>query len=238
MLLKYGILFIEDQKKSLHLIDILWQSFVYNLVRRVIVLYRLVLIIQLDVENRQMKQNGRVLIHINSILIAQTVQSYINYFWNLYLNQLENILVSCGGDQQIIIWTKDNEQKWQFQYVVTQSVQEIVARLQFIKDDQLIWVTANQVSKDCISIFEIKNGKYQENSDKEVKLIQNDKVCDLRLFPIFYNKEKNLMIIKHRQQVQQKQKMNQILFLEHQLMMEDIQQLGIRWEKTMIHMKY
>ncbi|CAD8125979.1 unnamed protein product [Paramecium sonneborni] len=137
----------------------------------------------------------------NQLTYLYSLNKHTNSIYSLCFNQLENTLVSCGGDNQIIIWKQDNNQKWQFEYVVTQNIQESGCRLQFINDDQLIWVTGIQVSKDCISIFELRNGKYQENLDKQLQLIKNDNVSDLNLFPIFYNKEKKLMIVKHKQHV-------------------------------------
>ncbi|CAD8055028.1 unnamed protein product [Paramecium sonneborni] len=122
----------------------------------------------------------------NQLTYLYSLDKHTNNIRSLCFNQLENTLVSCGDDKQIIIWKQDNQLKWQFEYVVTQTVQEYGCRLQFINDDQLIWVTGKKVSKDCISIFELRNGKYQENLNKEVQLIQNDDVIDISLFPIFY----------------------------------------------------
>ncbi|CAD8130665.1 unnamed protein product [Paramecium sonneborni] len=134
----------------------------------------------------------------NKLSYLYSLDKHTNYVSGLSFNKSENMLVSCGYDNQIIIWKKDNKQKWLFDYVVTQPVQVSGCRLCFINDNQFIWLTGNQVSKDCISMFELKDGTYQENLDKEVKLIKNDKTWDLNLYPIFYNKEKSLMVIKHK----------------------------------------
>ncbi|CAD8129392.1 unnamed protein product [Paramecium sonneborni] len=137
----------------------------------------------------------------NELTYLYSLDKHIKSVYSLCFNQSENTLVSCGKDKQIIIWKKDILQKWQFEYVVTQTVQEFGCRLYFINDDQFIWVPGDQVSKDCISIFEFQDGKYQENLMKEVELIKNDKNCDYRLCPIFYNSKNNLMIVKHKNHV-------------------------------------
>ncbi|CAD8129688.1 unnamed protein product [Paramecium sonneborni] len=134
----------------------------------------------------------------NELTYLYSLEKHTNSVFSLCLNQSENILVSCGYDNQIIIWNKDNKQKWQFEYVVTQTIKEQGRRLCFINDNQFIWVTGNQIGKDCISMFELKDGKYQENLDKQVKLIKNDSDYDYTLYPIFYNKEKRLVIVRYK----------------------------------------
>ncbi|CAD8127568.1 unnamed protein product [Paramecium sonneborni] len=134
----------------------------------------------------------------NELTYLYSLDQHTGHVYSLCFNQSENILASCGGDNQIIIWNKDNKQKWQFMYVVTQTIQESGCRLCFINDNQFIWVTGKDVSNDCISIFQLRDGKYQENLDKQVQLIKNDQIWDCTLYPIFYNKEKSLMIVRHK----------------------------------------
>ncbi|CAD8169456.1 unnamed protein product [Paramecium octaurelia] len=134
----------------------------------------------------------------NQLNYLYSLEKHSGFIFSLCFNQSEDTLVSCGGEKQIIIWKKDSELKWQFGYIVTQSIKEVGCRLCFINDSQFIWVTGDQVSKDCISFFELKEQRYQENLQKEVKLIQNDKLSDLTSFPIFYDKKKKLMIVRHK----------------------------------------
>ncbi|CAD8092078.1 unnamed protein product [Paramecium primaurelia] len=135
----------------------------------------------------------------NQLTYFYSLDKHKSSVYSLCLNQTEDTLVSCGDEKQIIVWKQDNEQKWEFGYEVTQSIQEVGCRLCFINEDQFIFVTGNQVSKDCISTFELKNQKYQENLEKELRLNKNDQQPDLNLFPICYDKKKNLMIVKHKQ---------------------------------------
>ncbi|CAD8117232.1 unnamed protein product [Paramecium primaurelia] len=135
----------------------------------------------------------------NQLTYFYSLDKHKNQINSLCLNQNEDTLFCCGDYKQIIIWKQDSEQKWEFGYEVTQSIQEFGYRLCFINEDQFIFVTGNQVSKDCISTFELKNQKYQENLEKELRLNKNDQQPDLNLFPICYDKKKNLMIVKHKQ---------------------------------------
>ncbi|CAD8116692.1 unnamed protein product [Paramecium primaurelia] len=137
----------------------------------------------------------------NQLIYFYSLDKHKSSVNSLCLNQTEDTLVSCGADKQLIIWKQDNKQKWKFEYVVTQSIQEFGCRLCFINEDQFIFVTGNQVSKDCISTFELKNQKYQENFEKELRLNKNDQQSDLNFFPICYDKKKNLMIVKHKNYV-------------------------------------
>ncbi|CAD8118053.1 unnamed protein product [Paramecium sonneborni] len=137
----------------------------------------------------------------NQLTHLYSLDRHKNQIISLSFNQLENKMVSCGLDNQIIIWQKYNQKEWQFEQIVTQTFLELKYRFQFINNDQLICVNGNQVSQDSISIFESNNGIYKENLNKQVQLIKNDKFCDLAFFPIFYHKEKNLIIIKHKQHV-------------------------------------
>ncbi|CAD8132499.1 unnamed protein product [Paramecium octaurelia] len=137
----------------------------------------------------------------NQLTYLYSLDKHTSSVWDLQLNSAEDTLVSCGNDKQIIIWKLNEMEKWQFGYVVIQSIQEVGSRLCFLNDDQFIWVTGNKVSKDCISTFELNNQQYQENLKKEVKLIQNSKDMEFNLFPIFKSKNKNLIIVKHKSYV-------------------------------------
>ncbi|CAD8075947.1 unnamed protein product [Paramecium primaurelia] len=133
----------------------------------------------------------------NQLTYLYYLDKHTNNVYSLCFNQSEDTLVSCG-DESIIIWKMDNLKKWQFGQVVTKSINEFGYRLCFINNDQFIQIAGNQISKDCISTFELKNEKYQENLSKELKLIKNDQTSDLNLFPIFHVRQNNLMIVKHK----------------------------------------
>ncbi|CAD8213608.1 unnamed protein product [Paramecium pentaurelia] len=87
--------------KLAQLMDILKLYIVFNLVRIAIVFYLPVLIILFDVGNKLIKNNGRVLNLIYSILIAQIAQFQINLKINLFLE--EEIIQSKFGKQILLI---------------------------------------------------------------------------------------------------------------------------------------
>ncbi|CAD8190267.1 unnamed protein product [Paramecium pentaurelia] len=131
----------------------------------------------------------------NQLYYLYSLDKHTNGIYSLCLNQSENTLVSTDCFQ-IIIWKKDNKQKWQFENQITQNLQFIGSRLYFINNQQLILATRNEV-KNYISILQLENGQ-QFNEIVDLKLIENNQIRDVNLFPICYNKEQNLMIFKHK----------------------------------------
>ncbi|CAD8210377.1 unnamed protein product [Paramecium octaurelia] len=116
----------------------------------------------------------------------------------LTMNKSETILVSCQNNKSIIIWSKGNDEKWKFQSTVTKLVQEFGSRISFLNDNQFIWVSGERESLDCICVFYNNNGQFFENQQKRIKLLKNNKEFDFHLFPICYNQEKKIMIVKHK----------------------------------------
>ncbi|CAD8189303.1 unnamed protein product [Paramecium octaurelia] len=112
--------------------------------------------------------------------------------YGLSLNDSETLLVSCGKDKRIIIWKKEGDD-WIFNHIVNQSINEFGQRIKFLRDDLFLWVAANS----GVSVFELQNGVFQENKDKEVELCLNVN-ADCYLFPILCNPNKNLIIIRHK----------------------------------------
>ncbi|CAD8079278.1 unnamed protein product [Paramecium sonneborni] len=115
--------------------------------------------------------------------------------YSLSLNQSEKVLVSCGSDQ-IIIWKKEINTQWKFQYVVNQSIQEYGFHVKFLKEDQFIWAP---YKSNNLCVFECKDdGLYQENIEKRVQFKKDNKgLVGLSGFPIIYNKLKNMICLRH-----------------------------------------
>ncbi|CAD8104465.1 unnamed protein product [Paramecium primaurelia] len=136
---------------------------------------------------------------VNGLQLQQTLSKHQNEVYSVSLNQSENLLASCGRDQQVIIWKRDQFKKWQFNQIVTQSIQDFGKKLLFLNDEQLIWVTANNnLEKNSIWFYESKEGVFMENKEKTIHL-DGDPNCDYISFPIQYNREKNLLIVRHKQ---------------------------------------
>ncbi|CAD8146612.1 unnamed protein product [Paramecium octaurelia] len=133
----------------------------------------------------------------NELCYLYSLNEHENDICSLCLNESENTLVSLDTIQ-ILIWKMDDQQNWQFDNVVTQAIQSPRSRLCFINNHQLILVTRNEV-EDLICILDIQNGKNQQfQIIEELKLIKNDELGDTSLFPICYNKEKQIIIFKYK----------------------------------------
>ncbi|CAD8157743.1 unnamed protein product [Paramecium pentaurelia] len=116
----------------------------------------------------------------------------------LSLNYSEKQLVSCANkENQIIIWEKSEQDIFEFKYFVIQSTLDIGYKVQFIKDNQFMWVSGAQ-KNDKIYIFEQTRGYYQEIREKTIQLIKNNQIYDENRFPIIYNKEQNVIVVRHK----------------------------------------
>ncbi|CAD8119064.1 unnamed protein product [Paramecium primaurelia] len=116
----------------------------------------------------------------------------------LSLNQSETQLVSCADSKnQIIIWERKEQDKFEFKHFVTQSIQEEGLKIKFIKDNQFIWITGGK-QIDKLYVFELKEGVFYENQEKTIQLIINNEKVDEYRFPIIYNKERNLIVVRHK----------------------------------------
>ncbi|CAD8081465.1 unnamed protein product [Paramecium primaurelia] len=135
-------------------------------------------------------------------------QNILTYIYSLYqhykevfalsLNQSETLLVSCaGGDNEIIIWERREQDKYEFKNFVKQSIECYGFKVKFIKDNQFIWISGGKVINKFY-VFELKEGIFQENQEKTIQLFRNNYIFDDYCFPIMYNQEKNLIIVRHK----------------------------------------
>ncbi|CAD8129549.1 unnamed protein product [Paramecium sonneborni] len=134
----------------------------------------------------------------NILTYMYSLDKHNNVITSLSLNQSETQLVSCARDKnQIIIWVRRELDKFEFKYFVKQSIQDQGKKVNFIKNNQFIWVTGgNEIDK--LYIFELKEGVFQENKDKTIQLIANNQILDEYHFPVVYNKERNLIVVRHK----------------------------------------
>ncbi|CAD8077705.1 unnamed protein product [Paramecium sonneborni] len=110
------------------------------------------------------------------------------------LNEIETILCSSGNDKKLIIWMKNKNTEWQFQYVINNTNNDFICRMSFLNQKLvcLFW------SEGIIQVFEQQNEKYIEKQEK----IQLNKECDgENLFPCIYNKQQNILILKHNRYI-------------------------------------
>ncbi|CAD8096273.1 unnamed protein product [Paramecium primaurelia] len=139
----------------------------------------------------------------NQLTFFYSLQKHTRLVNQLSLNESERVLVSCGYDQLIIIWQKDANNKWTFQYVVKQSIEDYGAQVKFLKEDQFILVP---YSTKFICLFQQKDGQFQEIVEKKVKLIYFGVTAPqlfyyLSFFPIIYIKDKNLICLRYHEKI-------------------------------------
>ncbi|CAD8213038.1 unnamed protein product [Paramecium pentaurelia] len=132
----------------------------------------------------------------NHLTYLYSLDNHSNSVNSLSFNQSESVLASCGYGE-FIIWEKGLQGKWEFKY--KQNVQ-IGYKIHFINDQQFIWVTLNKQKNDIL-VFELKNGVFKQNSNKTITLNKNDKCDDFFLFPIIHNKDRNVILIRHKHHI-------------------------------------
>ncbi|CAD8175716.1 unnamed protein product [Paramecium pentaurelia] len=132
----------------------------------------------------------------NHLNYLYTLDQHYTSVESLSFNQSETVLASCGYGE-FIIWEKGLQGKWEFKY--KQSVQR-GRKIHFINDQQFIWVTRDKQINDIL-VFELQNGVFKQNSNKTITLIKNDQCDDDILFPIIHNRDKNVILIRHKNHI-------------------------------------
>ncbi|CAD8188625.1 unnamed protein product [Paramecium pentaurelia] len=131
----------------------------------------------------------------NQLIYQYSLEKHDQKIQSLSLNQSERQLVSCAG--QIIIWERGLNNKMEFKYFVNLPDNIYGQNIQFIKENQFVLYPGSK-QVDEIFIFEQEEGEYQENQEKKIQINQNKNIQNMYLFPIVYNKQSNLMIVRHK----------------------------------------
>ncbi|CAK94338.1 unnamed protein product (macronuclear) [Paramecium tetraurelia] len=135
---------------------------------------------------------------LKSLQQVQCLEKHTNLVFGLSINSSQSQLVSCGQDQQILLWEKGNGNQWNFKQKVQQSIQDFGFRIQFISDTQFVW--SSKGIKGCLCFFELENGLFIEKQEKQINLGEDD--CeDKDFFPIYYNTQRNVVAIKHKRSI-------------------------------------
>ncbi|CAK61924.1 unnamed protein product (macronuclear) [Paramecium tetraurelia] len=114
---------------------------------------------------------------------------------SLSLNESERVLAS-GVQDSIIIWQKGANNQWVFSYDINLSKQQFGKHIKFIGEEQFLWLND---SSNSLCVFEIQDGFYQEIIQKRVLLKKiYEGYGNIPLFPIIYNKLKNLICLRHQ----------------------------------------
>ncbi|CAD8120200.1 unnamed protein product [Paramecium sonneborni] len=129
----------------------------------------------------------------NELNFLYSLNKHTNHVESLSLNQSETMLASCGVSH-FIIWKKNSQGVLEFK-----NKQDVSPgyKIHFINDHQFIWVTKSK-DIDDIFVFENQNGVFQQNTNKTLKLIQNNQCNDESYFPIIHNQERNLILVRHK----------------------------------------
>ncbi|CAD8198810.1 unnamed protein product [Paramecium pentaurelia] len=144
----------------------------------------------------------------NELNFKYSLDKHSNSIQSFSFNSSETLMASCGYDH-FIIWQKGVQGKWEFQY--KKEVSYYGRKICFINDYQCLWVTQR---KDCnnIFLFEIQNGVCQENINKTINLVQNALCDDYLYFPIIYNKDKNIILVRHKHHIYLMRELNDGIF--------------------------
>ncbi|CAD8214123.1 unnamed protein product [Paramecium pentaurelia] len=133
----------------------------------------------------------------NELNFQYSLENHSNFVFSLNFNLSETVLVSCGF-QEFIIWEKGVQGKWEFKY--KQDVSKYGFKLHLINDQQFLWVTLDK-NVDDILVSEIQNGAFQQNINKTIQLIKNNQCDDFLYFPIIHNKDKNIILVRHKHHI-------------------------------------
>ncbi|CAD8182558.1 unnamed protein product [Paramecium octaurelia] len=108
----------------------------------------------------------------NRISFQYSLKRHEKSVMALALNENEDILVSCGQDNKIIIWGKRQNQTtqfqtWQFLSIVKQSIYSFVKKIQFLTNNIFITVHHDQ---EYVHIFQQKQDIFEEQKQRKIKL--------------------------------------------------------------------
>ncbi|CAD8198435.1 unnamed protein product [Paramecium pentaurelia] len=125
----------------------------------------------------------------------------------LSLNQSESQLVSCADGKKQKSFGKEENKIIINHFIFKQLIQDYGLKAKFIKGNQFIWIYGGKAIDKC-NVFKLKEGIFQENQEKTIQLITNNQILNEFHFPIIYNKEKNLIIVRHKTQIYLIREMN------------------------------
>ncbi|CAD8182646.1 unnamed protein product [Paramecium pentaurelia] len=125
--------------------------------------------------------------------------------FSLSFNQSETFLASCA-EKHFLIWKKGVKDKWKLK--CKQQISKGY-QIQFINDQQFLWVTKDQ-NIDQIMIFELQGQVFKEKQDKVIQLNSNHLCEDYWInFPVVYNQDKNLLLVRHKHHIYLFNKLNE-----------------------------
>ncbi|CAK68624.1 unnamed protein product (macronuclear) [Paramecium tetraurelia] len=157
----------------------------------------------------------RINFDYNSLAFLQNLHFNSSNIYSISLNEQENILISSGQNQSILIWEKVNEDKFKFKHAVKQTLNADGSHLTLLSDNKFIWV-AQSAENTFICLYEMKNGSFQESFEKRITLKKTSNVEGLGLAPIIYNKEKKVIFVRSQHYLYILKEQNGCIYVEDQ----------------------
>ncbi|CAD8117105.1 unnamed protein product [Paramecium sonneborni] len=143
----------------------------------------------------------------NEVTYLEELQKPQERILSLSLNPSENILVSCSNF--IHVWQKGENNQWKFKYVVKPAcITQQGNKIKFLSNEQFIWIPKGI---DSVCVFELEQGFFQENLDKQIQLTKSNTEDNFQ-GPIIYNQEKNVIIILRKTHIHIIQKLSNGIF--------------------------
>ncbi|CAD8098323.1 unnamed protein product [Paramecium primaurelia] len=134
----------------------------------------------------------------NELTFLYSLDKHGNSVKSLSFNQSESLMASCGY-QEFIIWEKGIEDKWELKF--NQSLLSICGyKILFTNDQQLLWVPLDKYINDLL-VYEMENGVFKLNSNKTITLIRNHECEDKSNFPIIHNKDRSIILVRHKHEI-------------------------------------
>ncbi|CAD8159483.1 unnamed protein product [Paramecium pentaurelia] len=134
----------------------------------------------------------------NSIEFCYSLDQHQHFVYQISLNSNETQLVSCSMDKQIIIWKKDENKHWKFNNKIEKSIDDYGFRVGFLTDNLIAWT---QYQQGYLHIFKQENENFIEIPKMKISLKSQNQQDIYILFPLIFNKEKQLMILRHNRYV-------------------------------------
>ncbi|CAD8145726.1 unnamed protein product [Paramecium pentaurelia] len=159
----------------------------------------------LEVVIIQQKYGSLILIKMNQHFFIHQINIIIMLFRQVQINQ-RIISIMCIREELDYYLGKKRKNTYEFKYFVRipfiykQSIYNYRLKDSFITGNSFISTTGDQ-GIDMIYFFELIEGIYQEIQHKSIQLMNNDQDYDEYFFSIIYNKQRNLILVRHKSQI-------------------------------------
>ncbi|CAK84707.1 unnamed protein product (macronuclear) [Paramecium tetraurelia] len=133
----------------------------------------------------------------NELKFRYSIDKYENQVRQLNFNQSESLFASCAFGE-IILWQEGANNKWEPLQIIKSSIYRL--KLQFINDSKFLWVSYGK-NQDKIQVYSQQYGKFEEQLDSLIQLDKNIEYNDYSQFPIIYNQELEIIIVRHKHKI-------------------------------------